>query len=63
MDHCGRHIIKKNSEIAANEKNNCSQIGKSYTYSFSVLKKKTTWEVKIAYLLARKQGLPALSED
>ena len=40
MDHCGRHIIKKNSEIAANEKNNCNQIGKSYTYSFSVLKKK-----------------------
>ena len=59
MDHCGRHIIKKNSEIADNVKNNQNQIGKSYIYSFDV-KKKKTWAVKIAYLLARTPT--ALSE-
>ena len=40
MDHCGRHIIKKNSEIADNVKNNQNQIGKSYIYSFDGKKKK-----------------------
>ena len=59
MDHRGRHIIKKNSEIADNVKNNQNQIGKSYIYSFDG-KKKKTWAVKIAYLLARTPT--ALSE-
>lgn len=47
-------LFQKNSEIAANEKKNQNQIGKSYIYSFGgEKKKKNNWKVKIAYLLAR----------
>lgn len=35
-------LFQKNSEIAANEKKNQNQIGKSYIYSFGGEKKKKT---------------------